>query len=72
MKSRRMGLAEMVARMGEKISAYKVLVWKPKKEDQDVGVWIILKCELWYGPVEGSCEYGNEHSVTIEFLEFFE
>jgi hypothetical protein len=54
------------------------------QEDQDVGGWTILKWILdrmgWYGlnrsfpglgPVEGSCEHGNEHSGSCwEVLEW--
>jgi hypothetical protein len=47
------------------------------QEDQDVGVWTILKWILerqarmgWYGSeqgsVKGSCEHGNEPSGSIE------
>jgi hypothetical protein len=44
MKSRRMGCVGDVARMGAKRNAYRKLMGKPKrKEDQDVGEWIILK-----------------------------
>jgi hypothetical protein len=42
--------------MGEKRNAYRILVGKPERdhyEDQEVGVWIILKWILdrtgWYG-----------------------
>jgi hypothetical protein len=46
-KSRRMGWAGHVARMGEKRNAYGILVGRQKErdhwEDQDVGGWTILK-----------------------------
>jgi hypothetical protein len=44
-KSRRMRWAGHVTRIGEKRNAYRILVGKPegRKEDQDVGGWIILK-----------------------------
>jgi hypothetical protein len=54
-------------------------------EDQDVGGWTILKWILdrmgWYGldrsvsgqgPVEGSCEHGNELSGSIKCWELLE
>jgi hypothetical protein len=44
-KSRRMKWAGLVARMGEKRNAYRLLTGKPRErdryEDQDVGGWII-------------------------------
>jgi hypothetical protein len=40
-KSRRMKWAGHVAQMEEKGNAYRILVEKP--EDQEVGVWTILK-----------------------------
>jgi hypothetical protein len=42
---RRMRLAGLVARMGEKRNAYRLLVGKPKgshKEDQDESGWILI------------------------------
>jgi hypothetical protein len=49
-KSRRMGWARHVARMGEKRNAYRIFVESQKErdhwEDQDVGGWTILKWTL--------------------------
>jgi hypothetical protein len=49
-KSRRMGWAGHVARIGEKTNACKLLVGTPEGktrwEDHDVGGWIILRCIL--------------------------
>jgi hypothetical protein len=46
-KSRMMRWAGHVARMGEKLNPYRILVGKPEGksplEDQDVGGWTILK-----------------------------
>jgi hypothetical protein len=46
-KSRRMRLEGHVARIEEKMNAYRILVGKPEErnhwEDQDVGGWTILK-----------------------------
>jgi hypothetical protein len=62
--------------------------WESQKErdhweDQDVGEWTILGWFLerkdgmdWtdvvQGPAKGSCEHGNEHSVSIECCEVLE
>jgi hypothetical protein len=50
-KSRRMKLAEHVARMGEKRNTYRIFMGrlegkKKHYEDEDVGGWIILKWML--------------------------
>jgi hypothetical protein len=71
--------------MGEKRNAYTILVGNPEGknhwEDQDVAGWTILKWILdsmgWYGldrygPVEGSCEHGNEPSDSIKCSEVLE
>jgi hypothetical protein len=64
--------------------------WESQKErdhleDQDVGVWTILKWIVdrmgWYGldqsglgqrPVEGSCEHGDEPSGSLKCWEVLE
>jgi hypothetical protein len=54
-KSRMMRWAGHVARMGEKMNAYRLLVGKPEGKkplgDQDVGGWMILGwiLEMWDG-----------------------
>jgi hypothetical protein len=80
-KSRRMGWAWHVARMVEKRNAYRILVGKPegkrprrrwvdnikmylRETGWDGTDWIDLAQDR--GPLEGSCEHGNELSVSIK------
>jgi len=66
-----------VARLGERIGTYRVMVWwsegKGPLEDLGLDVRIILKCILkkWdcsglgYGQVTRACESGDDHSCCI-------
>jgi hypothetical protein len=49
--------------MGEKRNAYRILVGKARREDQDGDGRI---------PVEGSCEHDNEPSSSIKCCEVLE
>jgi hypothetical protein len=84
-KSRRIRWAGQVARMGKRLM--HIGYWSESQkeidhyEDQDLGVWIILKWMRWYGldwsdsgkgPVDGSREHGNESSDSIQFWELLE
>jgi hypothetical protein len=71
-----------VARIGEKRCAYRDLVgklegrsklgrprcrWEDFKMDlQETGRMTWTLYGSGYGQIEGSCEYGNEHSVSIK------
>jgi hypothetical protein len=86
--SRRMRWAGHVARMGEKRNIYRILVGKPEAQrllETPRRTWVDnIKIDLrerWYGldrsgsglgPVEGSCEHGNESSDSIKCWEILE
>jgi hypothetical protein len=64
--------------MGKKRNAYRILVGKPEgkrplgkpRQRWDGMAWMDLAQDK--GPVEGSCEYGNEPSGSIQFWEVLE
>jgi hypothetical protein len=82
-KSRRMRWAGNIARMGEKRNACRILMGKPKgkrplrrqrrrwmdniKMDR-MGWYGLHLCGSGEGPVEGSCEHGNELSGFHKML----
>jgi hypothetical protein len=82
-KSRRMRWAGHVARRWEKRNAYRILVEKPERKRR---MWVYnIKIDLreigWYGldrsgsgqgPVEGSCEHGDEPSGFIKCWDVLE
>ena len=84
-KSRKMKLGGHVARMGERIGAYWVLVGKPEGR-RTLGWEDNIKVDLrevgWghglnrsgsgKGPMAGFCECGNELSVFIKRWELFD
>jgi hypothetical protein len=87
-KLRRMTWAGHVARMGEKRNAYRVLVGNPEGKrplGRPRHRWMDnIRMDLrmvWYGldssvlgqgPVEGSCEDGNEISGSLKWWEVLE
>jgi hypothetical protein len=64
-----------VARMGQKRNAYKRLVGKPEVK-RPPGRPRRRQVDKYYGsgqgPVEGSCEHGNELSGSIKCCEVLE
>jgi hypothetical protein len=61
--------------MGNVRNAYRILVGKPEGK-RPLGRprlrWVDIKMDLRKGPVEGSCEHGNELSVSIKCWEVLE
>jgi hypothetical protein len=59
--------------MEEKRNAYRILVGKPERSWRHRRGWYGLdRPDSGYGPMEDSCEYGNEPSGSIKCWEFLE
>jgi hypothetical protein len=84
-KSRRMGCAGHIARMGKMKNAYEILVgkcewkrspWRTRNtcddniRKEEAKIYGLDSCASGQGIVAGSCEYGNEISGSTKGGEF--